>query len=61
MIPEKYIDPQSDQLAINTQILFLVEHKGKLYLMNYKVFPWPISFNWTDENQKLKFQEVPQI
>jgi len=42
LMPERNLEPASGKLAINTSIFMLVELKDIYYLMNYRLFPFPI-------------------
>ena len=59
LVPEKYLcaDPE----AINISIFFIGEYNKKLYLMNYKMYPWPVQKNLVDEFNKTKLQFQDQI
>lgn len=39
MLPEKFFN---EKMTLNTSIFLLVQKDQKIYLMNYRCFPWPI-------------------
>lgn len=43
MVPETFLNPASQEQAINISIYFLVELDSTFYLMNYRCFPWPMN------------------